>query len=335
MEPLPPPVSDPVPLPALPIAPTTLEYESARLAPGKGGLIAMSLIFFCIGGLTGLVILGIAFFLTRSGLRPDLAAGRFAALLAMYGSVAAACIWTGVGCCRARRWVRPLVLAGAWPWLGLGCVILLFMSIDLVQQEQPSGSVIPFLMAASMLVGLPALIVVFFQRRQTGQTLWFYDPIPGWADRCPIPVLAFSLWTALGALVMLVSLVRGSLPILNVPVVGAVASAAVLLAAASLLCASIGAYGLKPWAWWMSLAQSIMFPAASLTLALRGQLHHYAYVMQTPPTTGPTLVQALQPLNAPWLPLTIILAMLVWIGILLGLCRYFPLPPASASPPAA
>lgn len=341
MEPAPQPIPDPVAIPPLPIATTTLEYESARLAPSKGGLIAMSVIFFCIGGLTGLGLLAFIFFLTRGSFGvPGAHIAQIATGLAIYGAISTAFIWTGVGCCRARRWVRPLILAGAWPWLIMGCVMCLFMSVELLRTESVFA-LIPLAMAGSMFIGIPGLIVFFFQRRQTAETLWFYDPIPGWADRCPIPVLAFSIWTALGAIITLISLVYGSFPLADVAIIGAVAKGAIILASAAMLGAAVGAYVLKPWAWWLSLAQAIVFPGASLVVALRSQLYHYAYVYHGPvppataPTTGPTFVQELQPLSAPWLPLTIILTMLVWIGILLRLRRYFALPPASASPPAA
>ena len=47
MELLPDPLPTPLPMPPIPTAaPEPLEYESAQLAPGKGGLIAISLIFF-------------------------------------------------------------------------------------------------------------------------------------------------------------------------------------------------------------------------------------------------------------------------------------------------
>ena len=44
--------------------------------------------------------------------------------MAMYGVVSAALIWTGIASCRCRRWVRPIILSLAWPWLVIGVLAL-------------------------------------------------------------------------------------------------------------------------------------------------------------------------------------------------------------------
>lgn len=343
-------MSDPLSMPPMPATPPPLDYESAKLAPGKGGLIAMGVIFFCIGAMTACGTLAIPFSML-SGARP---AGPDAAtlvlILAFYGAIATAAIWIGVGCCRARRWVRPLVLATAWPWLLMGCVMFVFMIVGAVHAQtqtavtpglapgpsfqtiQTAVMLVSAVMVLIIFVAIPVVLIWFFQRRQTAQTLWFYDPTPGWADRCPIPVLAWSLWLGLGGLGMLGALDKALFPVFGVFLTGAPAIAIILLVAAVMLCTAVGSYLLKPWAWWLALAQAIVFSASWLTLVLRGRLNEY--VVQTMPTTGPVAPQ-LEMIRTPWFLVMSIGGMLIWIGFLVYLRRYFAPPPASGSPQAA
>ena len=349
MELPPDPLAAPLPMPPIPTAALTqLEYESAQFAPGKGGLIAMSVIFFGIGALTGCGVLAIPFMLMRTGLAPGPGASQLAMAVVMYGAIAVAAVWTGVGCCRARRWVRPVVLAGAWPALLMGCVMLIAMIITVLPtmaglRGNTSGAgmptllimamfIIPALMAVVFFVGIPATLVWFFQRRQTAQTLWFYDPVPGWTDRCPIPVLAWSLWNGLGALVGSLSLLtNGTVPVFGFLITGATAAGIIVLVAAIILCAAVGSYLLKPWAWWLSPALSVVWAASWLTLLLRGRLPEY--VAQTTPTNTPS-AQELHMASNPWFLSLTVLGMLLGIGFVVYLRRYFVRSQESSSVPA-
>lgn len=341
-------------MPPIPAAVSPLDYESARLAPGKGGLIGISVLFFLIGAMTacGTLTMPLAMLSGAGRGGPDVAT--LVMVLVFYGIIAVASIWTGVGCCRARRWVRPVVLAVAWPALLMGCVGVVTLIVVLVQmQAQLAGSagpagagmpraaltamlIIPAAMGVLFYVGIPALLVWFFQRRQTAQTLWFYDPVPGWADRCPIPVFAWSLWTGLGALGMLSAMAHSIVPVFGVIVTGIPAAGIIVFTAAVLGCAAVGAYLLKPWAWWLSLAQTLVLSASWLTLLLRGRLPDYfAQItarMQPMPTTGPSFqFQQTSMINSPWMIGASLVGMLLWIGFLVYVRRYFAAPPTAAS----
>ena len=359
MELLPDPLPAPLPMPPIPSAtPTPLEYESAQFVPGKGGLIAMSVIFFLIGVMTGCGTLAIPFFMmsVRRGGGPQVSpqVSPLITILVTYGAIAIASIWTGVACCRARRWVRPVILAAAWPWLLLGGVGLISMIIVLGHAQPrtaafPANTAVPSLRYLPLLtmlipaiigtvtfVGIPTLLIWFFQRRQTAQTLWFYDPVPGWADRCPIPVLAWSLWNGLGALGVLGSLANGSVALFGFLITGAPAAGIIVFVSAIMLCAAVGSYLLKPWAWWLSLAQSVVLAASWLTLLLRGRLPEFVAQQQqhTMATTAPS-AQQLSMLTNPWFLSMSVMGMLLWLGFVVYLRRYFVPPSESASLPAA
>jgi len=50
---------------------------------------------------------------------------------------------------------------------------------------------------------IPGALVIFYQSKHVKATCEARDPLPRWTDRCPLPVLALTLWLAFGALAML------------------------------------------------------------------------------------------------------------------------------------
>jgi hypothetical protein len=100
-------------MPSLDEAPPLLDlqYAAVSLAPGKGGLIGIGVLFFAIGALGGCFVASMLAMLTGRLGPAGSVPGSFLGVLLMYAAVTAGSIWMGVACCRARRWVRPLILS--------------------------------------------------------------------------------------------------------------------------------------------------------------------------------------------------------------------------------
>jgi hypothetical protein len=127
----------------------------------------------------------------------------------------------------------------------------------------------------------------------------------------------------------------GVVPVFGFIVTGAPAAAVLALVAGVMLCIAVGSYLLKPWAWWLSLAHTLILSASWLTLLFRGRFPDYlAHITRSapPPTTGPSFQFQQDMFTSPWVLGVGILTMLVWIGFLVYLRRYFaPLPAATAA----
>ncbi len=135
-----------------------------------------------------------------------------------YGGLAAILIWLGIGSIKTRRWARALLLIFSWSWLIVGVlsfVVVAFMAPQFLQAieaaqrpGQPELSpaaksiilLIPALMLLVIFFVLPLIWVLFYQGKHVRATCEARDSVVRWTDRCPLPVLAISLWLAFGAL---------------------------------------------------------------------------------------------------------------------------------------
>src|SRR5579862_5052685 len=102
-----------------------ISYASAPEQSRHGGLIAFGVISIVIGSLSGCLALAVPLPLFIHNMSPPGAApapdvSTIVAALILYGVFATAFIWIGVGSCKCRRWVRPIVLCVAWPSLVMG-----------------------------------------------------------------------------------------------------------------------------------------------------------------------------------------------------------------------
>jgi hypothetical protein len=102
---------------------------------------------------------------------------------------------------------------------------------------------------------LPALFLLFYQRASVWATCQRRDPQIRWTDRCPMPVLALSLFYAFLALSMSLPAVgrHGVLPLFGVFLSGISAAVERLLLAVIYAFLAWGMYKLKAAAWWGAL----------------------------------------------------------------------------------
>lgn len=142
-------------------------------------------------------------------------------LIVLYGGMATALVWVGIGSCLIRRWARALLLMGSASGLVIGAgsmVVLAFVLPQfgaLIKSAQPAGAP-PLAEAAQtvamILIGgmvfviyvvLPGVWFLFYRSPHVKATCEAHDPVPRWTDACPLPVLTVSLWLALGVPMLL------------------------------------------------------------------------------------------------------------------------------------
>ena len=185
--------------------------------PHRGGLIAWGVVLIIVGAFLSLSSLGTLVMIGLMGrfgparlpVGTLLASGGFTGLLAV------GLVWTGIGCCRGRRWVRPVVIALSSVSVGIGVVSILPSSMLMAGgmdagmtasggTPMPAGLVVmivavTLLFSALFWIGVPLWMALWFRRPSVEQSLVMTDPVRRWTDAAPIAVLAWAMacgWTA-------------------------------------------------------------------------------------------------------------------------------------------
>lgn len=130
----------------------------------------------------------------------------------LYGILAVALVWLGIGSIKARRWARALLLIFSWSWLIMGIVVVVAMAFLLPKifgnmsltgtpghPALPSAAIRMMMLSmmviyAVIFVILPGIWTFFYASRHVKATCEARDPVLRWTDACPLPVLACSLW---------------------------------------------------------------------------------------------------------------------------------------------
>jgi hypothetical protein len=140
----------------------------------------------------------------------------------VYGILAVALIWLGIGSFMARRWARALLLIFSWSWLVMGVIAFVFMMILLprTMANIPAGTsghpamtadAIGMMMVTMgiifgvIFVLMPGAWTFFYSSRHVKATCEARDPVARWTDACPLPVLGLSLWLAFSAPMLLIT----------------------------------------------------------------------------------------------------------------------------------
>jgi len=261
----------------------------------------------------------------------------------MYGCIAIALVWLGIGSIKARRWARALLLIFSWSWLAMGVIALAFMAFMIPhtlanlpnsgggnQPEMPPGAmvvmmVIIFLIFGVMFVVLPAVWTFFYSSQHVKTTCETRDPVTRWTDACPLPVLGFCVWLALGAPMMLIMPLTGqsATPFFGMFLTGLPAAAFYLALAGIWSYGAWSLYHLNQRTWWvMLIAFSLLVLSSILTFARHDILEMYQ-LMNYPETqieqmrkTGLLVGNRMQWLMA--------IFMLPFLGYLLFIRKFFP-----------
>ena len=281
-----------------PIAP--LEPAAAAYKDRSIGLVIFGVLTILLGCLAGLFVLLMIFGQAAAAAAHTAQMPvNFAAILpamAIYGVLAAALIWLGIGSIMARRWARALLVIFSWSWLGIGILTLIVMSfvVPKVLANLPSTGaankpamppaaigvvmVFMFLFFGIFFILLPAAWTFFYQSRHVKATCEARDPVARWTDACPLPVLGLCLWLIYSVpMMMLMPLSgHGGMPFFGIFLTGAAGTLFCLALAALWGYAAWLIYHLKPQGWWLILIAVIVSMASGMmTFAQHDVLEMY------------------------------------------------------------
>jgi hypothetical protein len=204
-------------------------------------------------------------------------------IIFMYGALAVALIWLGIGSIRARRWARALILIFSWVWLIMGIMMVIILPIVLPktfanlppnangQPAMPPGAVAGMVIGMALFVGfffvlLPAIWIFFYKSRHVKATCESRDPVTRWTDACPLPVLGlcFLLLFAVPMLLFMPVIGHGVVPFFGTFLSGLPGSlACVIMAALWAWCAWL-LYKLDLRGWWLTVVVIVMYTASAL-----------------------------------------------------------------------
>jgi hypothetical protein len=246
----------------------------------KAGLIIFGLMTMLVGGVCALFVPLMwygAKFPQPGGASQDLR--MLAPILVMYGVLAAILVTLGIGSMMAQRWARALLLIFSWTWLIMGFVGMIFMMFgasrftegmneEMARNGAHTSPAPPVAMLVFMAIFggvifiiLPAAWIFFYQNRNVKATCEAQDPVVRWTDRCPLPVLAVSLWFGFAVSALIASLIflPAALPFFGAIVAGPMAKALYVAFAAVWGYGSWAFYKLDRRGWWVILACVCLF----------------------------------------------------------------------------
>jgi hypothetical protein len=268
--------------------------------PHRGGLVAWGItlmVFGIIAGLIAFVILGLSA-VSFMGIIPSFPVQSSAGLLmgvAIYGFASVALIWLGIGSRSGRRWVRPLMISGSSIIAvgGLSSLAPMIAGIRAAIKNPITPTTMPAMPAniqwisiASggcsvilLMMVLPLILLWFYGRRSVQATLDQMDPHPRWTDRCPLPVLAWSVACLFMGTGLLFLATRGILPFFMTVLTGVLANVVILSLATLYVVGGILCFRLSRLGWLMTFIATAVIAASYLTFAWIGDHNLYVYLM--------------------------------------------------------
>ncbi len=251
------------------------------------GLIVFGILTVLFGCLCGLFVPLMLAGQAMAAKAPNAPAHNAAAILpaiGIYGGLAVALIWLGIGSIQKRRWARALLLIFSWSWLVMGIFMTAIIPFvmgkamaNLPPDAKTGKPAMPPGAATGMVIGMtifflvflvlvPALWVFFYGSRHAKATCEARDPVTRWTDACPLPVLGFSLLTWLAVPMMLLWPLTGRpvMPFFGVFVSGLPAGLFCVVLAAVWGLAAGWLYRLDARGWWLILVAMVLFTVSAL-----------------------------------------------------------------------
>ncbi len=255
--------------------PAVLEFKDR-----SAGLIVFGILEILLGAgcvlMIALMILAQVTSARTTGMGPN--TGMILPVAMVYGSLAVAFVWLGIGSIKCRRWARALLLILSWSWLLVGIIAegaMVFMLPRILStapangQEMPPGARTAIVLTSLLFVGvlfivIPGVMTFFYSSRHVKVTCEARDPLRGWTDYCPLPVLAVSCWLWIGSASLLCMLIvpmgyHSVMPFCGILISGL--PGAILFVALAALWLWLGrmCYRLWPAAWWILVVVLVLF----------------------------------------------------------------------------
>ena len=221
----------------------------------------------------------------------------------LYGGLAVALVWLGIGSMLARRWARALLLIFSWSWLIGGLIVsvsMAFVMPQIMAQQSAAGGtpdhpampaaamsvvmVFMFLFLGVFFILLPAVWIFFYKSPHVKATCEARDPVTRWTDACPLPVLALCLWLLFGVpMLLLMPIVgHGVMPFFGMFLTGLAGSLLCLVMAALWACAAWWLYKLDARGWWLILIVFLVFMLSTLLTYARHDMIEMYHLMGYP-----------------------------------------------------
>lgn len=257
--------------------PTDPDYSDRKTGLVIFGILEIAIGFVCVLFLL-LMLLGQAIASRNPNAPPRLPT--MVPVIAVYGLMAVAFVWLGIGSIQARRWARAILLCLSAVALVVGvisCVAMAFVlphMFDAVALQggapiQPAALLMMQVFAAAFMfviyIVIPGALFLFYRSPHVKRTCEARDPVERWTDRCPLPVLAFSLFAGMGGIFVLGVLTRVHvLPVFGTFVAGGAGLSLSVFFGALLLYLAWGSYWLQVRAWWIALATQVVVATSSI-----------------------------------------------------------------------
>jgi hypothetical protein len=291
-------MNDSIP-PIAPVEPSVPAYKDR-----SNGLMIFGILTCVLGCLCGLFILLMLFGqIAAAGAARTSAQvpASFSAILPglmVYGILAVALIWLGIGSIQAQRWARALLLIFSWSWMFVGVIGLIGMAFIMPKvlanipapatgtaspPPLPSGAiaavmVFMFLFFGIFFIAAPAVWIFFYKGRHVKATCESRHPATCWTDACPLPVLGLCVWLLFSAMIMMLMPLMGLgvMPFFGTFLTGLWGTLLCLGMTCLWGYAAWLIYRLKPQGWWLILAAMIVWMASAwLTFQHHDMLEMY------------------------------------------------------------
>ena len=287
--------------PEIPPVETTIppEYKDRST-----GLLVFGILTILLGSMTGLLLLLmlVGQVAARSTHAPMAPISALLPALFIYGILAVALIWLGIGSTMARRWARALLLIFSWSWLVmgvfavLGVVVFLPIVLENVRAAAPAGQpampaaaigvimVITCLMLGVFFIVVPAVWIFFYKSRHVKATCEARDPVTRWTDACPLPVLGLCVWLMFSAPMMLVMPIMGHgvMPFFGTFLTGLPGTVFCLAIAALWAWCAWLLYKLDARGWWLILFAMVLFTVSAVMTYTRHDMIEIYQLMGYP-----------------------------------------------------
>jgi hypothetical protein len=250
----------------------------------RGGLIVFGILTVLLGCLCTLLVPAM-FFSQAMAAKNGAPLNGSAVVRAsvMYGLVAIAFVWLGIGSVMARRWARALLVILSWTWLAIGVVSVCAMAFMVPrfmatmrattppgQPEPPQEALWAGLSIVTVMMGVIFVVfpfgwVLFYGSKNVQATCEACDPKVRWTDRCPLPVLAASLWLAVCVPGMLFTVFvrRGVTAFFGTFVTGSLGTVAYIVLALTWGYCAWAFYKLERRGWWILVTALVLLSISS------------------------------------------------------------------------
>lgn len=308
------------------------------------GLVIFGILTLLLGCLAGLFVPLMLFGQVMAAKAPNAPPVNHAAMvpgITVYGVLAVALVWLGIGSIKARRWARALLLIFSWSWLIMGILMTAIMPFimsksfaNLPPNAKSGQPAMPPGFITGMVIGMtifffvffvlvPAVWTFFYNSRHVKATCEARDPVTRWTDACPLPVLGFCLWTWFAVPMMLIWPLTGMavMPCFGVFVSGLPGALFCLVIAAIWGVAGWWLYRLDTRGWWLILIAMVLFMGSALLTYARHDITEM-YQLQGLPQAQIDQIQKMGLFTGNRLSWLTALCSLPFLGYLLFIKKY-------------